>query len=72
MIGQLRFPRDAKYVADLDKAIKALDPDWSRLFDEGLCHSVEKFTAAAPEKTFEMKARKLIKTCRDLIKFRWS
>ena len=72
MTGRLHFPSDAIYVADLDKAIKALAPDSSRFFDEGLCHSVEKFTAAAPEKTFEMKARKMIETYGDLIKFRWS
>jgi hypothetical protein len=56
MTSRIDFPRDAKYVADLYKAVMALNPAMSRFFDEGLCHSVEKFAAAAPQKTFEIKA----------------
>jgi hypothetical protein len=57
MTSRFDFPRDAKHVAHLYKAVMNLSPDLDKFFDEGLCHSVEKFAALVPQKAFEIRAR---------------
>ena len=51
------FPRDAKYVADLYKAIMQAQPGLGDYFDEGLCQSVEKLAALNAHKPIALKAR---------------
>ena len=55
--GRLDFPRDAKHVADLYKALMGLQPGMSAIFDDGLCASIEKGAAMIPQAALDLKTR---------------
>lgn len=55
--SRLDFPRDAEHVANLYKAIMELRPDTSEIFNEGLCHAVEKMAAKNPQTSIDLRAR---------------
>jgi hypothetical protein len=57
MTTRLDFPRDAEHVANLYKAVMAMQPGFGKYFDEGLCRSVEKMAAENTAQQINLKAR---------------